>query len=71
MGDCSLIKPGDLLLTEPAEPSKEDKTVFEEMSLEEIEKTLKRHRGNKTQTAKALGIAYSTLFEKLKKHKIQ
>ncbi len=42
-------------------------------SLEEIERmaimrTLKAQRGNKTQTAKALGIAYSTLYEKIKKY---
>ncbi len=45
-------------------------------SLEEIEKTviegtLRSHRGNKMATAKTLGIAYSTLYEKLKKYGIE
>jgi DNA-binding NtrC family response regulator len=44
-------------------------------SLEQIEKTviestLKAHSGNKMATAKTLGIAYSTLYEKLKKYGI-
>ena len=33
-----------------------------------IEQTLARLKGNKTKTAKALGIATSTLYEKLKKY---
>jgi transcriptional regulator with PAS, ATPase and Fis domain len=42
-------------------------------TLEEIEKaaihaTLKSTSGNKTEAAKALGIAYSTLYEKMKKY---
>jgi DNA-binding NtrC family response regulator len=42
-------------------------------TLEEIEKaaihaTLKSVSGNKTAAAKALGIAYSTLYEKMKKY---
>lgn len=41
-------------------------------TLEEIEKTaihatLKSVAGNKTEAAKVLGIAYSTLYEKMKK----
>jgi len=76
MGDRMLVKPGDLLLTEQVEPSNKGNDILGEMSLEEIEKTviqktLKRHQGNKTQAAKALGIAYSTLFEKLKKYNLQ
>jgi DNA-binding NtrC family response regulator len=45
-------------------------------TLEEIEKaaihaTLKAADGNKTEAAKALGIAYSTLYEKMKKYGIR
>ncbi|HWR71634.1 MAG TPA: sigma 54-interacting transcriptional regulator [Nitrospirota bacterium] len=45
-------------------------------TLEEIEKaaihaTLKSVSGNKTEAAKALGIAYSTLYEKMKKYGIR
>ena len=44
-------------------------------SLEQVEKaviegTLNSHRGNKMATAKTLGIAYSTLYEKIKKYGI-
>ena len=35
-----------------------------------IEQTLSRLKGNKTKTAKALGIATSTLYEKLKKYEL-
>jgi DNA-binding NtrC family response regulator len=45
-------------------------------TLEEIEKaaihaTLRSVSGNKTEAAKALGIAYSTLYEKMKKYGIK
>ena len=44
-------------------------------SLEEVEKkvilqTLHAHKGNKMRTAKELGVAYSTLWSKMKKYKI-
>ncbi len=45
-------------------------------TLEEIEKaaiyaTLRSAAGNKTESAKVLGIAYSTLYEKMKKYGIK
>jgi DNA-binding NtrC family response regulator len=55
----------------------EQKTsVLPRGTLEEIEKqtiinALKAQGGNKKATAKVLGIAYSTMCEKVKKHRIE
>jgi len=73
MGRETVIRPGDLLLLTDSESSDPEMDTLTGKSLEEIERmaimrTLKAHRGNKTQTAKALGIAYSTLYEKIKKY---
>jgi DNA-binding NtrC family response regulator len=69
--DGPRIEAKDLFLSQG-----KDTTTLEGLSgktLEEIEKaaihaTLKSVNGNKTETAKALGIAYSTLYEKMKKY---
>ncbi len=75
MADGPLIQPGDFLL--PTEPEKKQKIstldVLAGRSLDEVEKaaiksTLKAHDGNKSAAARALGIAYSTLYEKIKKY---
>ncbi|MBI5182393.1 MAG: sigma 54-dependent Fis family transcriptional regulator, partial [Nitrospirae bacterium] len=68
LGASDYIEPKDLILLKPSEKQTAD---LSGKTLEEIEKsaiiqTLKAHKGNKTTTAKALGIAYSTLFEKMK-----
>jgi two-component system response regulator HydG len=67
----SRIEVRDLFLT----PRKQTGTLegLSGRTLEEIEKaaihaTLKATDGNKTEAAKALGIAYSTLYEKMKKY---
>ena len=72
LGASDYIEPKDLILLKPSEKQTAD---LSGKTLEEIEKsaiiqTLKAHKGNKTTTAKALGIAYSTLFEKMKKYGI-
>jgi len=41
---------------------------FEEIEKAAIHATLKSVSRNKTEAAKVLGIAYSTLYEKMKKH---
>jgi DNA-binding NtrC family response regulator len=43
---------------------------LEELEREAIQQTLRRTRGNKARAAEMLGIATSTLYEKLKKHRL-
>jgi DNA-binding NtrC family response regulator len=69
--DGKRIEPKDLFLSQGTK----DATLegLSGKSLEEIEKsaiqaTLKSVDGNKTEAAKVLGIAYSTLYEKMKKY---
>ncbi len=69
--DGKRIEAKDLFLSQGAK----DATVegLSGKSLEEIEKsairaTLKSVDNNKTEAAKVLGIAYSTLYEKMKKY---
>jgi DNA-binding NtrC family response regulator len=76
MGTRTAIRPKDLLVSADSESADQKIDSLIGKSLEEIERTaiietLKAHMGNKTQTARALGIAYSTLYEKIKKHRIQ
>jgi len=76
MGDRETIRPRDLLLSASSPAGREDPGSLAGRPLDEIEKaaiiqTLRTHQGNKTKTAKALGIAYSTLYEKMKKHGIK
>jgi len=71
LSDGNRIEARDLFLSQGKRTS-----TLEGLSgktLEEIEKaaihaTLKSVSGNKTETAKVLGIAYSTLYEKMKKY---
>jgi DNA-binding NtrC family response regulator len=75
IGGRSEIRPGDLLLSTDTVSEADTMDSLVGRSLEEIERaaivqTLQARHGNKTQTAKALGIAYSTLYEKLKKYRI-
>ncbi len=74
LSDGKLIEARDLFLSQGKKT-----TTIEGLSgktLEEIEKaaiqaTLKSCAGNKTEAAKQLGIAYSTLYEKMKKYGIK
>ncbi|NTW60145.1 MAG: sigma 54-dependent Fis family transcriptional regulator [Nitrospirae bacterium] len=71
LSDSGRIDAKDLFLSQGKKAA-----TFDGLSgktLEEIEKaaiaaTLKSADGNKTETAKVLGIAYSTLYEKMKKY---
>ena len=58
----------DRLCSEKDMPLKE---FIEELERRLIIRTLFRANGNRKQAAKLLGIKYTTLHEKLKKHKIR
>jgi DNA-binding NtrC family response regulator len=69
--DGGRIETKDLFLTQAKKT--ETLSTLSGKTLEEIEKaaihaTLRSLGGNKTEAAKALGIAYSTLYEKMKKY---
>jgi DNA-binding NtrC family response regulator len=71
LSDSGRIEPKDLFLTQGKKTNTLD--GLSGKTLEEIEKaaisaTLKSVSGNKTEAAKLLGIAYSTLYEKMKKY---
>jgi transcriptional regulator with PAS, ATPase and Fis domain len=71
--DSGRIEPKDLFLSQGKKAATLDGLCGK--TLEEIEKaaihaTLKAVSGNKTEAAKVLGIAYSTLYEKMKKFKL-
>jgi len=71
LSDSGRIEPKDLFLTQGKKTTTLD--GLSGKTLEEIEKaaiyaTLKSVSGNKTEAAKMLGIAYSTLYEKMKKY---
>jgi DNA-binding NtrC family response regulator len=71
LSDSGRIEPKDLFLTQGKKTNTLD--GLSGKTLEEIEKaaisaTLRSVSGNKTEAAKMLGIAYSTLYEKMKKY---
>lgn len=81
MMDGNILRPEDLLFLNNAEqpassPAREEPKAFsppgslEEIEKEVIQKTLQAHQGDKKATAQHLGIALSTLYEKLKRHQI-
>jgi DNA-binding NtrC family response regulator len=74
LSDSGRIEPKDLFLSQ----GKKTDTLegLHGRTLEEIEKaaihaTLKSVNGNKTEAARVLGIAYSTLYEKMKKYRMK
>ncbi|OGW18485.1 MAG: hypothetical protein A2X56_09555 [Nitrospirae bacterium GWC2_57_13] len=74
LSDGGVIQAKDLFLSQGKRSSTLD--GLSGKTLEEIEKaaikvTLRAVDGNKTAAAKALGIAYSTLYEKMKKYGMQ
>jgi DNA-binding NtrC family response regulator len=71
LSDSERIEPKDLFLSQGKKTTTLD--GLSGKTLEEIEKaaiqaTLKSVSGNKTEAARVLGIAYSTLYEKMKKY---
>jgi len=77
MSDSPSLTPGDFSFLLPAHSDASPEVIDESLSRwEQAEKTnilgeLSRQKGNKTRTARELGIAKSTLFEKLKKYGIR
>jgi Nif-specific regulatory protein len=71
LGDGDRIAARDLFLTQGKKPATlhglSGKTLAE-IEKAAISATLKSVSGNKTEAAKVLGIAYSTLYEKMKKY---
>ena len=64
------------LMAQPSEPPRLDQIALGGQTLESLERiaiqqTLAFHGGNKAQTAQALGVSVSTLYEKLKKFEIR
>ncbi len=74
--DSSLIEPRHLSSLKPEDPEAPLSRVslcgqtLESLEREAIVQTLQQTRGNKAQAAQTLGIAVSTLYEKLKKYKL-
>jgi transcriptional regulator with PAS, ATPase and Fis domain len=72
-----VVQPEHLqLMVRPSEPPKLEQMALGGQSLESLERiaiaqTLAQNGGNKAQTALALGISVSTLYEKLKKFEIR
>jgi transcriptional regulator of acetoin/glycerol metabolism len=77
MCDGPSLTPRDFTFLLPADSATAEGVADPTLSRwEQSEKTnilaeLSRQKGNKTQTARELGIAKSTLFEKLKKYGIR
>ena len=72
MGSEKVLQLRDFIMPPPSEraPSLDSMIgrTLEEIEKSAIMKTLKAHGGNKSAAARVLGIAYSTLYEKLKKY---
>jgi transcriptional regulator with PAS, ATPase and Fis domain len=49
----------------------EEKYPFEKAEAEVLERTLKKHQGNRIHTARELGISRATLWRKIKRYRIE
>jgi len=77
MGNGKALRPRDFIMPLPSEgrprvPSLDSLVgkTLEEIEKAAIMKTLEAHGGNKSAAARILGIAYSTLYEKIKKYEL-
>lgn len=71
MTDNKLLQPEDFLLT--SLEADEEKMVFEDYNLEEVEKTvirkaLDKHEGNISKTAEELGLTRASLYRRMEKY---
>ncbi len=77
MGNGKVLQPRDFIMPLSSEGRQRVPTLdsligktLEEIEKAAIMKTLKAHGGNKSVAARVLGIAYSTLYEKIKKYEL-
>jgi len=77
MGDGKVLQPRDFIMPLPSEGRPRGTTLdslvgktLEEIEKAAIMKTLEANGGNKSVAARVLGIAYSTLYEKIKKYEL-
>lgn len=73
MTDHNVLQPEDFLLT--ALDSDEEKMIFEDYNLEEVEKTvirkaLDKHEGNISKTAEELGLTRASLYRRMEKYDV-
>lgn len=73
MTDHNVLQPEDFLLT--ALDSDEEKMIFEDYNLEEVEKTvirkaLNKHEGNISKTAGELGLTRASLYRRMEKYDV-
>ncbi|MDX1618265.1 MAG: sigma-54 dependent transcriptional regulator [Balneolaceae bacterium] len=73
MTDHDVLQPEDFLLTSLA--NDEEKMVFEDYNLEEVEKTvirkaLDKHEGNISKTAEELGLTRASLYRRMEKYEL-
>jgi len=76
MTDRAVIDAEDLSFISLGKQEIDDSLVQGNLSLEEVEKkvilhTLRAHKGDKKATAEVLGVAYSTLWAKIKKYNVE
>lgn len=71
MSESQALQPSDFFF--PAQETKEDAVVFDDLNLEEIEKliihkAISKHGGNITYAAKELGLSRASLYRRLEKY---
>jgi DNA-binding NtrC family response regulator len=71
MADGVTLEPRHLVFLRSKRPPSSSSRSLEEMERTAIEQALKDAGGNKTRAARALGIAASTLYEKIKKYSLE
>ena len=74
MTDHNTLQPEDFLLT--SLDSNEEKMVFDDYNLEEVEKTvirkaLDKHEGNISKSAEELGLTRASLYRRMEKYDLK
>lgn len=71
LSDGPLLEAATLPFDFLAEPTRHASTSLADAEKQHIEKVLRQAKGNKTETARLLGIALTTLYRKLEEYKLQ